>query len=121
MQFSALVPMLYTKELEQTVAFYENVLGFTCGEFNSDWGWAALHRDSCEIMFAFPNDHIPFQSSEFTGSFYFKLDDVDGFWRAIEEKATIVYPIETFEWGMREFAIKDNNGYVLQFGSEIQL
>ena len=26
--------------------------------------------------------------------------------------------IETFEWGMREFAIYDNNGYVLQFGQE---
>jgi len=32
-------------------------------------------------------------------------------------KANICYEIETFEWGMREFAIYDNNGYILQFGS----
>jgi len=34
-------------------------------------------------------------------------------------KQTIVYPIENFYYGMREFAIRDNNGYILQFGQEI--
>jgi hypothetical protein len=27
--------------------------------------------------------------------------------------------MEDFEYGMREFAIRDNNGYILQFGQEI--
>jgi len=31
----------------------------------------------------------------------------------------ICYPIETFEYGMREFAIYDNNGYLLQFGEAV--
>jgi hypothetical protein len=34
--------------------------------------------------------------------------------------ARICYLIETFEYGTREFAIYDNNGYVLQFGQELQ-
>ena len=34
-------------------------------------------------------------------------------------KQTIVYPIENFYYVMREFAIRDNNGYILQFGQEI--
>jgi len=29
----------------------------------------------------------------------------------------VVYPIESFDYGMREFAIRDNNGYILQFGA----
>lgn len=29
------------------------------------------------------------------------------------------YPVEDFGYGMREFAIYDNNGYLLQFGQEI--
>ena len=27
--------------------------------------------------------------------------------------------IETFDWGLRGFAIYDNNSYMLQFGQEI--
>jgi hypothetical protein len=28
----------------------------------------------------------------------------------------VAYPLEDFHYGMREFAIYDNNGYMLQFG-----
>ena len=38
---------------------------------------------------------------------------------AVKDKAKIVYPLEDFEWQMREFAIYDNNGYMLQFGQDI--
>ena len=38
---------------------------------------------------------------------------------ADQDKARVVYPIENFFYGMREFAIRDNNGYILQFGQEI--
>jgi hypothetical protein len=31
----------------------------------------------------------------------------------------IFYPVEDFSYGLREFAIRDNNGYILQFGQEI--
>jgi len=31
----------------------------------------------------------------------------------------VVYPLEDCAYGMREFAIRDNNGYILQFGQEI--
>ena len=40
-------------------------------------------------------------------------------WNEVKENVKICYPLETFEWGMREFAIYDNNGYMLQFGQEI--
>jgi hypothetical protein len=29
------------------------------------------------------------------------------------------YPLKDFDYGMREFTIRDNNGYILQFGPEI--
>ena len=55
----------------------------------------------------------------FTGSFYFEIENAEEFWNILKNSVEIVYPLETFEWGMREFAIKDNNGYILQFGSKI--
>lgn len=33
--------------------------------------------------------------------------------------ARVCYPIEDFHYGMREFAIFDNNGYLLQFGQPV--
>jgi uncharacterized glyoxalase superfamily protein PhnB len=78
-----------------------------------------MHRDDVEIMIATPNEHTPFDKPAFTGSFYINTDNVDEVWKTLKDKTNIVYNIENFEWGMREFAIDDNNGYILQFGQEI--
>jgi uncharacterized glyoxalase superfamily protein PhnB len=119
MKFKQLVPTLYTENLEDTINFYTKYLGFTCGEKNKDWNWAALHRDDIEIMLAIPNAQIPFERPQFTGSFYIKTDKVDQLWDVLKDEVEICYPIENFEWQMREFAIYDNNGYVIQFGQDL--
>ncbi|ESU29538.1 lactoylglutathione lyase-like lyase [Flavobacterium limnosediminis JC2902] len=118
-KFKSIRPILSTNELNETIAFYVNVLGFTCAEYNEDWGWAALHKDDAEIMLAKPNEHVSFEKPTFTGSFYINVVNVDELWEALRDKCNICYEIETFEWGMREFAVYDNNGYLLQFGEEI--
>jgi len=82
-------------------------------------GWAALRKDAVEVMISLPNAHEPFEKPTLTGSLYFSSDNVDALWEKIKDKATIVYPIENFYYGMREFAVRDNNGYILQFGQEI--
>jgi hypothetical protein len=53
------------------------------------------------------------------GSLYFRVREVDGLWLQLKDRARICYPIETFEYGMREFAIYDNNGYLFQFGEAV--
>lgn len=118
-QFTALKPMICTKQLSETVAFYTTVLGFECAAFEESWGWASLVKDGIEIMMALPNEHIPFDKPFFTGSFYFSTDNVDGLWEQWKDTCKVCYEVETFEYGMREFAIYDNNGYLLQFGQEI--
>lgn len=119
MKLRALRPILWTKQLNETIDFYVNTLDFTCGEKNEDWGWASLHKDDVEIMLAKPNAHTPFNKPVFTGSFYIQTDDVNTLWEQLKDKTSIVYPIETFDWEMREFAIYDNNGYMLQFGQDV--
>lgn len=111
--------MLWTENLKGTVDFYTKTLGFSCDEINEDWGWASLSKDDVSLMFSHPNAHTPFEKIGFTGSFYFNTDDVDALWAELKDKANISYGIENFEYGMREFAIYDNNGYMLQFGQEI--
>ena len=70
-------------------------------------------------MLALPNTHEPFDRPAFTGSLYFNVDDVDELWQKLKDNSEVVYPIEDFDHGMREFAIRDSNGYCLQFGKEI--
>ncbi len=119
-KFQPIRPMIYTNEIKATIDFYVNVLGFTCGEYNEDWNWAALHRDEAEIMLAAPNEHTPFDKPLFTGSFYMVVDNVDEMWETLKDKCKVCYEIENFDWNMREFAVYDNNGYLLQFGTEIE-
>ncbi|HEV7699665.1 MAG TPA: VOC family protein [Pyrinomonadaceae bacterium] len=114
-----LKPMLWTEDLAGTIDFYTSVLGFTLAESNDEWGWAALSIDDVEIMLAKPNDHTPYDKIGFTGTFYFATDDVEAMWLKVKDKAGVCYDIETFPWGMREFAVYDNNGYMLQFGQEV--
>jgi hypothetical protein len=56
----------------------------------------------------------------FTGSLYFHPEDVDSPEERPKDKVPIVYPIENFSYRMREFAIRDNSGYILQFGAPIE-
>jgi hypothetical protein len=40
-------------------------------------------------------------------------------WEKRKDKVAVCNPVEDFSYGMREFAIRDNNGYILRFGEEI--
>lgn len=117
MKLNRLVPTLWTNDLDATITFYRDGLDFECA--NRMEGWAMLKNDEVELMFSLPNAHEPFDKIQFTGSFYFHPDNVEDLWQQLKDKATVVYPLEDFDYGMREFAIRDNNGYMLQFGQEI--
>jgi|ERR1700704_70034 len=110
-------PMLAVNSIDDTILFYRNLLGFEC--VNRMEGWACLRKDKVELMISLPNAHEPFEKPTLTGSLYFNASNVDELWDEIKDKVNAVYPIENFFYGMREFAIRDNNGYILQFGQEI--
>jgi uncharacterized glyoxalase superfamily protein PhnB len=119
MKLTELRPMIWTEDLAGSVDFYTKVLGFTRDEFNDEWGWASLSKDNVALMIARPNEHSAYDQIGFTGSFYFNTTDVDALWEELKDKARICYGIEDFFYGMREFAVYDNNGYLLQFGQPI--
>lgn len=119
MMLTYLRPMLWTENLDETIGFYTTVLGFKCGERCDRLGWASLSKDGIGLMLVTANDETEYDKIGFTGSLYFNTDDVDRLWHEVRRKADICYAPESFEWGMREFGIYDNNGYLLQFGQEI--
>jgi len=110
-----LVPMLQTKNMNRTVDWYQTVLGFQRTSPESD-GWCCLSRDGVSIMFM-NNAHLG--EPHATATQYFTVDDVDALWDGIKAHCQAEWGPEDFSYGLREFAIKDPNGYLLSFGSPI--
>ncbi|RDC58216.1 bleomycin resistance family protein [Pedobacter chinensis] len=128
MKLRKLTPILWTKNLQETITFYVDILGFTC-RYQVD-RFAALKRDDIEIMTVIPvdepedckapeNNEDFFPKPHFTGSIYIDTENVDELWEQIKDKVTVKYEIGNQEWLVRDFSIWDNNGYEIVFGQDI--
>lgn len=104
---------LATEDVARSVKFYVEQLGFTCTLQLE--GFARVRLGAADIMLALPNAHVPWKGPSFTGSIYLDVDNVDELWETLKTRARIVYPIETMEYGVREFGLLDDSGYTLSF------
>jgi len=129
MNFQHLSPILWTKNLDETISFYVNVLGFAC---RSNFpNFASLHRDGVEIMIVVPQDEPEdckdpneapkefFPKPLLTGSIYVTVTDVDELWAKVKDQVKVISSLADREYFMRDFSIADNNGYELVFGQNI--
>jgi uncharacterized glyoxalase superfamily protein PhnB len=125
--------MLTASDLVETIEFYTGRLGFSC---TGSWGhdqakptWAEVSRDNVSLMFSQP-DTTPHEHDDgemhsheaetpaMTGSIYLNVDDVDALFAEVQPKVEkFEWEPETFIYGMREFGLRDNNGYLLIFGA----
>jgi uncharacterized glyoxalase superfamily protein PhnB len=119
MQLQAIIPMLWVDDVRATIDYYVSVLSFNEANFSEDPSWGVVEKHKVKIMLAKPGPNWPYDKPHFTGSLYLRTDDADAWWDFLKDKATVYYPIEDFKYGMREFAIRDCNGYILQFGQDI--
>ncbi len=55
-----------------------------------------------------------------TATQYIFVDDVCELWNSISEKCTAEWGPEEMPYGLKEFAVKDPNGYLLSFGQPIE-
>jgi uncharacterized glyoxalase superfamily protein PhnB len=108
---------LSTEDVARSVKFYVEQLGFTCTIQLE--GFARVRLGAADIMLAQPNAHLHWQGPSFTGSVYLDVDNVDELWENLKDRARIVYPVETMEYGVREFGLMDDNGYRLSFAQHV--
>lgn len=121
MNLNKLTPLLRTHQLKETVDWYVNILGFTCTDYVEEYGFARVQLHSVDIMLATANAHYPFKEPSFTGSLYISTNDVNSWWEKLKDTCKVCYEPETFDYGMREFAVFDINGYLLQFGQPVSV
>ena len=105
--------------MRATIDWYVNTLDFEEAAYIPKWNWGQVIKDGIRIMFGKPGDFAQHGKSAFTGSIYLNVDDVESLWQKLKDAPFILYPLETFEYEMKEFAIKDINGYILQFGQDV--
>lgn len=125
MELLAPIPTLATPSLQETVDFYVSVLDFTCKTLDEQWKFASIQKDKVTMQLVHPQAKFPFGSSTpfeepvFTGAIYIHMDGIDELWEKVKDRAEVCFPVQNFDYGMREFGIYDNNGYLLQFGEQI--
>ncbi|MFI5135000.1 MAG: VOC family protein [Chitinophagales bacterium] len=98
-RLTQLTPTLWVENLETTIKFYEEKLGFSIRNKTNEW--ASLTRDEVEIMLAVPFPEWNFKESLFTGALYINTENVDEHWEKLKDQVTIEYPIEDFDYSMR--------------------
>ena len=115
-------------DMEKSTAFYREVLGFEMimnVPEKPPYDWAMMKNGSVAVMFqtrASLSEELPeFKEKQLGGgglTFYIKVYGLDALCERIGQRADIVkQPYDTF-YGMREFAIRDCNGYLLVFAEE---
>jgi uncharacterized glyoxalase superfamily protein PhnB len=111
------VPLLVSRNLPATIDFYTVMLGFT---LDAAWPegqpvWCQMSAGDARVMFMAPRD-TGAPATGLSGTLYFYPEDVAKLWETVRELVAVERPLAVTGYGMREFSIKDPNGYELSFG-----
>jgi uncharacterized glyoxalase superfamily protein PhnB len=135
MKLNKLTPNFAVKDVRKTVSYYQDILGFTVlmavpedksGIDNELDGtktyiYAMMGRDGVDFQFqrsdSIGEDIPPLKDVEqgASVSFYMGVEGIDEFYQNIRSKADVVVDLKTTWYGMKEFYIRDCNGYILAF------
>jgi uncharacterized glyoxalase superfamily protein PhnB len=122
--FKKLTPNLVVANVERSLAFYVDTLGFERGMTVPDASplvFASVTSGPIEVFFndvtASVKEYPAFSGKPIgaTGTLFIEVEGVDALHDRLKPAVKIVMPIVTQFYGMREFAIEDPDGYVLTF------
>lgn len=121
--YSHCIPFLPVRNLEETIQFYRDVLGF-----HSEWYWgdpptdAGIGRDGLNLLFV-KNEkfaELLTNSGERLEICLF-VSNVDEIFRELKNKhVQMVSELRNEPWQVREFSIIDCNGYLLRIGEGLE-
>ena len=115
-------PTLASRNMKETIEFYQNSLGFNMGMVFPDINnpqYVDLSKDGMILMFI-PADNIGVGTQEKLGvgvNLYMQIDgDIDEYYEALKKKGVkITVDIKDEPFGIRDFTVEDVNGYQLTF------
>lgn len=118
-------PYFPVADLERAATHYETVLGFTRDYTGGNPPqFVILSRDGFALMLRLVADGsriVPNERQGGTWDVFYWVNDVQALYDEFAAKAAdVVYgPVIQTEYHMKEFAVRDAEGYVLGFGQEL--
>ncbi|MCU0495036.1 MAG: VOC family protein [Chloroflexaceae bacterium] len=119
MQLTSMYPVLCTKKIAETTAFYVDHFGFTV-TFEADWYVSLRHRTSPHYELAimdYTHPSVPAVGQHAVAGVMlnFEVDDVDAeYQRLVKGRGLpLLHDIRSEAWGQRHFLTADPNGVMI--------
>lgn len=124
--------MLGVKDMNKTINFYENMLGFSAGRFlpgRENAKYADFSRFGAVFMFQplssmreglVENFRLPKESEPGVGVVHYvefpRYEDIDAYYADLKSKGVaIVKELSDRPWGARDFMVADPDGHLISF------
>ena len=112
-----IVPMIHVPNVTATAEWYASI-GFEICNMNRECGngevdWAPLRLGQSDLMLNAGG--LPSSARRRDFDLYTHVDDVDSLRSRVEGKAEIVEDLHDTFYGMREFIVRDCNGFWITF------
>ena len=130
MKFKKLTPNLVVRNVEASLTFYRNVLGFQPGFTVPDappYVFGSVTSDGVEIFFndqkAVAEDYPALGAKPIGGSLtlFIEVEEFEDLFQRVQQHgAKITMPMKDQFYGMREFAFEDPEGWVVTFAERIK-
>ena len=126
--FKKLTPNLLVSNVERSLAFYVDTLGFERGMTVPDASplvFASVVSGSVEVFFndaaTAVKEYPGFGGKPLgaTGTLFIEVEGVDALHDRLKSTVKIVMPIVTQFYGVREFAFEDPDGYVITLAERL--
>lgn len=123
--FKSMTPNLMVGDVQATIDFYKNILGFSVvasvPNEKTRLQFAILVKDEFNLMIQERSNFIEEYPSlkvskvQPSISLYIQVNNFESFYNELKSHYPIISDIHSTFYGSKEFAIEDNNGYVLTF------
>jgi len=117
-------PVLLCSDIERTVAYYRDRLGFECDVYGDPPNFVVAGRDAATMLFALCTDGgriVPnWRIVDKVWNAYIRVDDVEAVYAEVQERgAPIDYTLYDAPSGFREFGVQDPDGHDIAFGQPL--
>ncbi|QSE98055.1 VOC family protein [Fulvivirga lutea] len=129
MKLETLTPNLMVDDVRATINYYHGIFGFetvsTVPEKGDVLDWARMKKGDVDIMFQSEESlkkDIPEIRHESPGggaTLFIKMTGIEEFYDRHYNDADIVVQLHDTFYGMKEFTVRDINGYYLTFAEPI--
>ncbi|MTI41188.1 VOC family protein [Fulvivirga lutimaris] len=129
MKLEKLTPNLMVEDVQQTINYYHGVLAFekidTVPENGEDLVWARMKKGEVEIMFqeedSLKSDIPEIRHEKIGGgtTLFIQMTGIQEYYDYLYSSADVVVQMKETFYGMKEFTIRDINGYYLTFAEPI--